>query len=318
MIRFFSLLLGLALLAYLILHLGPGQILIMLVSVGWTFLPVVLIYIGHQLVRAAALRQCILTGSLSFVDVFSIRLSGETVQYLTFTGPFLAEPTKAWLLRKRGLQTGEAFAAVIAEFLIYAFVSAVLALVGLAFLLRHFQTSRTVSNAVIIIIGAMVAFLIVSAIAILLRFYLIGTIIERISLLPLIRSRLQVDMGAVHRMEDLLLAVLRERPFRLAGIAAIEMLAQALLILEVYVILRALNFYFPFLYPFLIESTTKFASAAFFFIPGQVGATEGTYSVVFKILELSPAAGVALSLIRRMRSVLVAAVGLFVLSRTTS
>jgi hypothetical protein len=43
----------------------------------------------------------------------AIRLSGEAVQVLTLTGPFLAEPTPAWLLQRRRFTLTEGFAATI-------------------------------------------------------------------------------------------------------------------------------------------------------------------------------------------------------------
>ena len=61
-------------------------------------------------------------GVLRYGDALAIRLSGEAIQSLTFTGPVLAEPTKAWLLEGRGLTLREGFAATITEYLIYTFV----------------------------------------------------------------------------------------------------------------------------------------------------------------------------------------------------
>jgi hypothetical protein len=50
--------------------------------------------------------------------------------------------------------------------------------------------------------------------------------------------------------------------------------------------------------------------AVFFFVPSQVGASEGVYALVFQQAGLTAAAGFALAFVRRLRSLLAAAVGL--------
>jgi uncharacterized membrane protein YbhN (UPF0104 family) len=114
---------------------------------------------------------------------------------------------------------------------------------------------------------------------------------------------------AVRDTEDLLFVVLRDRPRRFLLILAIELAAQALLVLELFVLLRTTRNSFPAFYPLLIEAATKFVGLAFFFIPGQVGAAEGTYSVIFKAVGLPASAGFAVALARRLR-ILIAGAGL--------
>ncbi len=94
------------------------------------------------------------------------------------------------------------------------------------------------------------------------------------------------------------------------SILAIEFAAQALLVLELFVLLRTTGKPFSVLHPFLIEAATKFIGLAFFFIPGQVGAAEGTYAFIFKTVGLPASAGFALAVARRLRSLLVAGAGL--------
>jgi hypothetical protein len=67
---------------------------------------------------------------------------------------------------------------------------------------------------------------------------------------------------------------------------------------------------FSVLDPLLIEASTKFVGLVFFFIPGQVGAAEGAYALIFKTVGLSASMGFALALARRLRSILVAGIGL--------
>lgn len=132
--------------AYLLVRLGPGKIFSLFLGIGWGFVGIIAAYAGHQLMRTIALWQCITSDHRSsYWDLLRIRLSGEAVQFLTFTGPFLAEPAKAFLLRTRRLATTRAFAATISEYLVYILTSAAMTIAGLIYLLQHFETSRLVA-----------------------------------------------------------------------------------------------------------------------------------------------------------------------------
>ncbi len=311
MSRFVFLLMGGALLIYLIFQLGPQQIFSTLLRIGWNFLLVGFIFGTSELIRAGALFQCVLSKEeFSYWDILWIRISGEAVRFLTFTGPFLAEPFKALLLKRRGLTTRGAFAAAITEYLIYTFTSASISLAGLIYIVRHFALPTSVYTGALIIIVLAAVFLIVSAVAIWFRWYLIGTVVTGIARLPVLRSRFKLNIEEVHRMEDLLLVILRERPTQLLKITSIELVAQCLLVFEVYWILKAMNLSFPVLYAFLIEAAGKFVSLAFFFVPWQIGVTEGTYVVILNSLGLLAAAGFTLAFVRRLRSLMIVAVGL--------
>jgi hypothetical protein len=317
-LRTVFLLLGIGLLGVLLWRLGPSQILELLGRIGWYAIPVIFLYAAHHAVRAFALHTCVLRrGLLRYGDALAIRLSGEAVQSLTFTGPLLAEPTRAWLLQRYGLTLKEGFAATITEYLICAFVTAGMSIVGLLYLVSHFEPRAAVAGIAVAIVCVFSAFLIASAIAIRRRFYLIGTIIAALARIGVLRGRLRPDMTWINRMEDLLLALLRDRPARLAGVAVIEVAAQALLVFELFWLLYALDVAAPRSYPFVIEASTKVIGIAFLFVPLQVGVSEGAYVLVFEILGLSAAAGFALAFLRRMRSVVVAGVGLATLALLT-
>jgi hypothetical protein len=296
---------------YLLVQLGAAKIFSLLLGVGWYFVVIAAIYGGHQLVRAIAYWKCVTANEpASYWDILRIRLSGEAIQFLTFTGPFLAEPSKVWLLKRRGLSTRHAIAATVSEYLIYTFISAAFGIAGLAYLLINFELSRPALVAAKIVLYAMSTFLFAAICAIVFRIYLIGAIIRGAGKLPLIGKHVRLNGTDVRATEDLLFVVLRDRPRRLLFILAIEVAAQALLVLELFVLLRTTGKPFSLLQPLLIEAATKFVGLAFFFIPAQMGAAEGTYAFIFKTVGLPASAGFALAVARRLRSFLVAGAGL--------
>src|SRR5919108_1494053 len=233
---------GGALLVLLLWRLGPSEILDALGRIGWYFVPVLLLGGAHHAMRALALRTCVLrSGTLRYGDALAIRLSGEAIQSLTFTGPVLAQPTKAWLLEGHGLTLKEGFAATITEYLICSFVTVAMSIAGLVYLVVQFAPPPVIAGLALTIVCVFGAFLIASAIAITRRFYLIGTIIEGLARVGILRGRLRPDMAWINRLEDLLLIILRDSPARFATIVLIEVAAQALLVAELFWLLRALD-----------------------------------------------------------------------------
>ena len=301
---------GCALFVYLLIRLGAAQITSLLLGIGWYLGLIAAIYAGHQLIRAFAYWKCVAaSGRSSYWEIVRIRLSGEAIQFLTSTGPFLSEPSKVWLLQRQGLGTKHAVAATASEYLIYTLMSAAFAVAGLTYLLINFELSRPASVAAKALICTMGAFLLVALGAIVFRIYLIGALIRGASRLPWMGKHVRLKENDVRDTEDLLFVVLRDRPLRSLLIVAIEFAAQALLVLELFVLLKTTGKPFSILHPFLIEAATKFIGLAFFFIPGQVGAAEGAYSFIFKTVGLPASAGFALAVARRLRSLLVAGVG---------
>ena len=318
MLRVGLLLGGVALIFILLWRLGPSEILGELGRVGWYIGPVMLLGAAHHATRALALRACILRpGVLRYRDVLAIRLSGEAIQSLTFTGPALAEPTKAWLLESRGLTLKEGFASTLTEYLIYAFVSAAMAIAGLLYLVWRFDPSPPVTTTAFTVVILCAAFLLASAIAIASRFYLIGTVISWLARVRILRGRLAPDMAWINRMEDLLLAVLHDSPARFASIVALEVAAQALLVFESLLILRALDVMASVWLAFVIDASVKVFEFAFVFIPLRLGVSEGAYAAVLGVMGLPATTGFALAFVRRARGLTVASVGLALLALLT-
>jgi hypothetical protein len=117
-------------------------------------------------------------------------------------------------------------------------------------------------------------------------------------------------------MEDRLFLVLRTRPSRFLIVLLLEVLAHAILLVEVWWVMRALQPGTSVASALAVEAAAKISGIAFFFVPTQVGAAEGVYAAVFNALGLGSAAGFALAFVRRVRTLAVSAIGAVVLYRT--
>jgi hypothetical protein len=101
-------------------------------------------------------------------------------------------------------------------------------------------------------------------------------------------------------------------------VAALELGAQALLVFELIVLLRALDVVSSAWSAFAIESSVKFFEFAFVFVPLQLGVSEGAYAWVFRVMSLPIAAGFAIAFLRRARGLVIASVGLATLAVMSS
>src|SRR6476646_12302704 len=113
------LLAGLVALGLIVRHIGVATIAGLIRRIGAAFWVITLLYAAHTALRGLALWTTLPAGPPGMAAVIQIRFAAEGVEMLTLTGPFLAEPAKAWLLHRNGLDTAAAFGAVAAEYLMY-------------------------------------------------------------------------------------------------------------------------------------------------------------------------------------------------------
>ena len=312
-VRLLLLVFGLSVVAFLVWRAGPRFLWAMLVRTGWSFLAVVGIYALHVGVRAAALWRTMLGGRVRLGDVLRIRLAGEAVEMLTFTGPFIAEPAKGWLLTRRGLTPADAFAAVVTEYLLYTVASSWLAIVALWLLLARGTLPPGVQSGVVVVIALTIAFLGAFAFAAISGIGLIVPVL-RASRVVIGARRAERAAHGFSRVEDAIIHFLHEHRGRLTEVLAIETAAHLLLVLEIWIVLVALGTSHSWNQLLIIEGGVKFVPIAFAFIPGQFGALEGVHALLAAAIGLPAAVGLTLALVRRMRGLLVAAVGVVVLA----
>src|SRR5262245_28167395 len=123
LLRLILLLGGLTVLILIASRIGMSALVDMFRRAGWAFVWVTVLYALHVGQRALALARCLPETGLRFRDVGRVRLAGEAIEMLTFTGPFLAEPSKGLLLKRQGIDTSDACGAIIVEYLLYRIVA---------------------------------------------------------------------------------------------------------------------------------------------------------------------------------------------------
>jgi lysylphosphatidylglycerol synthase-like protein len=299
---------GGAVLVWLVRSIGAGTITALLRRVRWTLPAVALVYLAHLSVRALALWRALPAARVPFHDVLRVRLAGEAVEMLTFTGPFLAEPAKGWLLERRGLDGPHAFGGVAIEYLLYTTVSAWMAMASLTILAARGALPEGLHAAVVGIVVGMAVFTLGLAAAAITGIGLIVPVLRAAGRVAG-AARIEAAAARVDPIERVLVAFLHSRPARLAEVLAIEAAGHSLLAFEIWLLARALAAPFSVVDALIVEGAVKFISIAFFFVPGQIGASEGVYALVLRALGFPPAIGLTMALVRRVRGLLAAGVG---------
>src|SRR5262249_26056942 len=118
-----------------------------------------------------------------------------------------------------------------------------------------------------------------------------------------------IDAARVRAMEDAMIHALTGRGWILAWILCLELVAQLILIGELYWTIRSMGVAISPLGAVFVEGLSKGAN-----VVQLVGVTEASYAVLFKWLGLTAAVGFTLSLVKTVRSLVAAAIGLTLLS----
>ena len=300
---------GLSLMAALVVRVGVGTIAAMVARVGWAFPLIVALYTVHSTFRALVLWVSLGVHAVPFVDVLRIRFSGEAVEALTYTGPLLAEPAKGVLLTSRGVPPVNAFAAISLEYLLYTVTSAAFGALAALLLLRMGPLPPGLHGAALTLMFAMIGFIVLTFAAGVSGIGLIAPALRTINRL-IHRERVTAAIERIMEVEMVLVAFLHTQPWRVALSVVLEAASHALLLSDVWVVLHALGLRVTVLDLLIIEGSTKLVAFVFFFVPAQLGATEGGYALIFPVLGLPVAAGLTLALLRRIRGMCIAGIGL--------
>jgi uncharacterized protein (TIRG00374 family) len=297
------------LLILLFYRLGPDNILSLFRRMGWKFFGVVLIFGIQEVVRALALVECLSQETCPGLrKLVHIRVIGEGIRAVTLTGPLLSEPARAWLIRREGVSSSEAVAAAVAEYAANSFSTAFLTIWGALYLVAYLHPPQELRVASFVFLGGAAGYLLLAFVLLYCRARVAGAVAAKIVALTGLQARASGFLEGIRRTEDAMLLILRDRPATLVRIAAYEFIAQLLLLMETYWALISMGVATSPLMASIAEILTKLANIAF------AGAAEGAYVLLFLALGLPAAAGFALSLVKRMRSLAFALIGLGILA----
>lgn len=250
-------------------------------------------------IRAESWRRCMPSRvSLSFGQSLSAFLAGDAVGSVTPLGLLASEPTKV-LLTRHHLATGESVASLAVENLIYTASVVTMVVVGLVVVLATVSLPSFWQVGIVAALGAGLA---AGGVGVwLLR----GTWDDDRGARPRWRERLAAVRFAVVGFSTV-------HPWRLGQVFAFDLFFHAVAVLEVFFTLQLLlGDLSPTLAQAVVfEALNRVMTVAFKFVPFRVGVDEAFSGALAPILALHPAAGVSLAVVRKVRSLFWAGIGL--------
>jgi len=304
------LLAGIALFVWLVYRIGPAALAADLRRVGARILLLVALGAVTFAFDTLGWRFGLPAGErdrVSFGPLFAMRIAGDAVNYVTPSAAVGGELVRVALLR-RFVAAVPAIASVVLLVVTQFFSQAIFVAGGIAYCLPRLLAGRWAAAAALPagFLAALVAGLVFLAV----RsdgFRRIGRLARRVPWLARF-----ADAGNAEALDREIFGAFRSRPLDLAAAVLCFLGAWCIGIVEVRMIHSFLGAPVSWGTAFSIESLSVLIETAFFFVPAKAGTQEGGKVAIFAALGLDPARGFALGVVRRLRELVWAMVGLVV------
>jgi glycosyltransferase 2 family protein len=290
---------GLFLFAWAARRAGVSEIVEGIRRVGWGLIPILALAGLRFVVRSEAWRLCAPSPRrLTRRQAFTAFLAGDAIGNVTPFGLLASEPTKVFLTR-RHLATRDSVSSLAVDNLIYTgSIAAVVAVAGavlLATVPLPFAWREWVAvGLAMLVVGA------IAAIRVVRRTSGLGGLFPQIW---------RVRVAAVRAS---ILEFSSGHPLRLWRVLALDFAFHGLAVLEAYLALKwLLGSASPTLREaFLFEALNRVITVAFKFVPFRVGVDEASSGALAPLLAMNPVVGVSLAVVRKVRNLFWAAIGL--------
>lgn len=303
---YFGLALGLALVTFLIAQAGADTVLAALSRAGWNVGWLAVYYLLPLTMAAIGWRQLFVGASAPSIPaaMHSVWI-GVAVNWLLPVAQVGGEFVRARLAVKAGMPGAEAGASVVVDKTVQAANAVVFGILGLVVLVSLTGNMD--------LIPVVVAVLCVLA-ALIFVFYrvqhagLFGYLANR---LPkrVRNNRWEQLVGGAEAL-DLAIRAVYAQPRRVVLAALFRLAGRALLAGELWLALKFLGHPISLVEALMIESLSQAIRGGAFFVPGALGVQEGAYMVLAPLVGLGPEIGLAVSLLKRSRELLVGVPGL--------
>ncbi len=235
----------------------------------------------------------------SFASLLSPRWISDAVNTLLPATQVGGDLVRARLLTFRGVSASTAGASVVADITAAVASQIVFTLMGVALLMRHegVQNTLLIAAAGIALFTALSALFYLAQHAGLFR-RLAGTLAMMIQV-----GNWEAIIGGASALDDAIVETYRRRrDFLLA--CAWRLLGWLAGVLEVWLALYFLGYPVSLAEALLLESLSQAIRHAAFIVPGGLGVQEGAFILLGSLVGLGPETGLALSLVKRVRELL--------------
>jgi len=208
--------------------------------------------------------------------------------------------------------------ALVVDNLLYNLSVVFFVLSGACVMLAWYKLPPPVYMVLLLIAVVAALGILVAVVAAKRRVMMLTWVIDRLGELRLSPKVILKRRHHIYHLESKVYDFYKHHPTAFFVMIACNLLAHAASVLEVFLTLKMLGFSPQWAQAYIIESLTKVINFAFAFVPGTIGVYEGGTEVILqKGLGFTPAAGLALALVRKAAIVCWTSIGLLVLTWRT-
>ena len=301
---------------YVLERSGPAAVLDKIRLLGWGFAFLILLSGARHLLRALAWSYCVETDGPrpAALELFGPRLVGEALNDLTPAGPLFGETAKVAVV-SRLIPAQAGASSVVIENLIYALAALLFMLSGLVLALLKLATPHAFrwiggELAICFLASLVIACWIVSR-----RILLLGPTLDYLERVGLGRAFIERHQHYLRAVEQVIYDFFLTRRRMFLAVLAIEIATNFTGIAEAYLILKVTAAHASLFAAYLVESASRAVQLAFSFVPFGLGIQEGAAAATLQALGYAASEGVSLAIIRKIRTVFWAALGLLLAAK---
>jgi putative membrane protein len=304
---------GLVLLAFLIHELGAASVIDNLRLVGWGIVPIVLQELGSYVANTAGWWAAFPSPrpDIPFRRLLAARMSGDAVNYVTPTATLGGEFVRTRFLRGQAPATAIVASVTVAK-LSQTIGQIAFVICGLAIILDETPLPDAIHYGLLAGLVAVSA----GAIALLVvqrrgMFAPALRLVQRVGL----SARAPELMRRLQHLDEEIASVHVNGNGSFALSVAGFFIGWCIGVVEIYLILWFLDVPVSVHRALTIEVLSVAIDGMLFFVPFKAGTQEGGKVLIFTLLGLDPAKGLAVGILRRIRELTWAVIGLLLLSR---
>lgn len=317
-LREFALVAGLALWIWLVWRTGPALLVRSLERVGWGMFLLVAIAAVRHAVRSVPCRWSMGAdrAGFSFREMYAILLVSEAIKFLVLAGAVLGESAKGILYAER-LPAVRAVSSVVLDIVLYQLSAALFFLGGALWLVLNGPIDYRLRAMLWITIMILGAVSVVITLGFVRRWRSTRRWLAKFSRMrpdsSVWRRWFSKHAEKIAQAGEQVAGFYHLHTWHFYGILLFDLLAHGASACEVWTALLLLGQPARYGAALAIEALTKLVRISGAVVPANIGLFEGGTALILAGLGLPAAVGVALGLVRQLRSLLWAAAGLLVL-----
>jgi len=303
--RSLSTVIGLVILAILVALVGKDETLAATArALGWQSLLVCLPFALIMAVDTLGWRYAFAYDRVPFLRLMAARVAGEAVNVMTAVAPVGGDAIKVWFLEPH-VPYRESVASVIIAKTTITLSQTLFLLLGVAVALALSVDARLVAAMLWLLLVELVGaggFLLVQVTG------LLGRGARRLARFGKLKA-----IASAENLDQTLQSFYRRQWRRFSLSMGFHLLGWLMGVLETWLFLKVLHVPASLATAVVIETLGSAVRFATFFMPGSLGALEGANAAAFAALGFGAQAGLAFSLLRRLRQVVWIGLGVLVL-----